>query len=215
MLFEKNARIVFMGDSITDSGRNYDAKPAGWSSWGDGYVSLINGYTTAFLPDKELMIVNRGINGHRINDLQDRWQKDVMDFKADYVTVKIGVNDVYGNFGGAFNHDDRIVNVETYERIYRELIEQTLPTVKGMILLSPFLVESNMHDPIRRMVDEYRSVVEKLAKEYNLPYGDVQAEIDEFLKVQPGLELSYDRVHPVLAGHVLIAKTWLKAVGIK
>jgi len=53
MIVDKKDRLLFMGDSITDSNRNYQAIPAGWSSWGDGYVHLINAYTTALLPQME------------------------------------------------------------------------------------------------------------------------------------------------------------------
>lgn len=34
MIVDKKDRLLFMGDSITDSNRNYQAIPAGWSSWG-------------------------------------------------------------------------------------------------------------------------------------------------------------------------------------
>lgn len=213
MLFEKNDRIIFIGDSITDSGRNYDAKPATWSSWGDGYVNVINGYTTALLPEKQLMIVNKGISGDTILDLQRRFEQDVLDFKPDFVTIKIGVNDVWRHFDGVFCQDE-MVSVEQFEEVYRTLIEQTLLHVKGIILLSPFMVEANTEDPMRKMVDKYRNVVEKLASEFDLPYGNIQEKIDEYLKHQSSYVLSSDRVHPSLAGHMIIAKTWMETTGI-
>lgn len=213
MLLEKNNRILFMGDSITDCGRNYDAKPATHSSWGEGYVNVINAYTTALLPDKQLMIVNRGISGDTVLDLQKRWEKDVLEFKPDFVTIKIGVNDVWRHFDGVFCQDE-MISVEQFEEVYRTLIEQTLPYVKGIILLSPFMVEANTEDPMRKMVDKYRSVVEKLATEFDLPYGDIQERIDKYLKYQSSYVLSSDRVHPSLAGHMIIAKVWLEVVKI-
>ncbi len=213
MLFERKDRLLFIGDSITDSNRNYDAMPAGWSSWGDGYVNLLNAYTTALLPEQELMIVNRGNSGDTIVDLEARWQADALGFGADWVTVMIGVNDVWRHFDGRFAQVP-LVSEAVFEATYRRLIEETLPTVKGMILLSPFMAESNLADPMRQHVDAFRMIIEKVAKEYGLLYGNVQNKIDEFLRHQSSYVLSSDRVHPSLVGHLLIAQTWLEAVGI-
>lgn len=214
MLFEKKDRLLFMGDSITDSGRNYDAMPAGWSSWGDGYVNLLNAYTTALLPETELMVVNRGVSGNTVVDMAARWQTDALDFQADWITIMIGVNDVWRHYDGTF---PQVVQVDAgqFEQVYRELIEVTLPKVKGIILLSPFMVEGRLDDPMRQQVDQYRAIVEKLAADYQLPYGNVQAKVDEFLQHQSSYVLSSDRVHPSLAGHLLIAQAWLEATGIK
>ena len=214
MLFEKNDRILFMGDSITDCNRNYQAVPAGWSSWGDGYVNLINAYTTALLPEKELMIANRGVSGDTIIKLKERWQKDVLEFHPDWVTIMIGVNDVWRHYDGVFCQEE-MVDLQTFEAVYRQLIEQTLPHVKGIILLSPFMIEARTNDPFRQEVDQYRLVAKKLAKEFNLTYGNVQEKFDEFLAHQSSYVLAPDRVHPSLAGHLLIAKTWLEAAEIK
>lgn len=214
MLFEKKDRLLFMGDSITDSGRNYDAMPAGWSSWGDGYVNLLNAYTTALLPETELMVVNRGVSGNTVVDMAARWQTDALDFQADWITIMIGVNDVWRHYDGTF---PQVVQVDAgqFEQVYRELIEVTLPKVKGIILLSPFMVEGRLDDPMRQQVDQYRAIVEKLAADYQLPYGNVQAKVDEFLQHQSSYVLSSDRVHPSLAGHLLITQAWLEATGIK
>ena len=213
MLIDKNDRLLFVGDSITDSNRNYEAIPAGWSSWGDGYVHLINAYTTALLPQEEWMVVNRGVSGDTVLDLKKRWQRDVLDFRADWVTIMIGVNDVWRHFDGTFAQT-KLVSLERFEQELRGLITQTLPSVKGMILLSPFMVEQNEKDPVREMLGHYQEVVARLAETFDLPYGNVQEKFDTFLRYQSSYVLSSDRVHPSLAGHLLIAKTWLETMGI-
>lgn len=212
MDIKKKSRIVFMGDSITDSNRNRQAIPAGWSSWGDGYVNLINAYTTAYLPMNELMIVNKGISGDTITDIQKRWEKDVIDFKADWVTLMIGINDVWRHFDGTFCQES-LIDLEKFECTYREIIERSLNNGIQMILLSPFMVEQNQEDPMRKMVDSYRSVVKKLADDYQLIYGDIQSEIDCFLQYQSSYVLSNDRVHVSLAGHYIISQNWLNITG--
>ena len=94
------------------------------------------------------------------------------------------------------------------------MIEQTLSNVKGMILLSPFMVEANKEDPLRKMLANYQQVLAKVAQEYGILLGDTQEKFDDFLLYQSSYVLSSDRVHPSTAGHVLIAKTWLETVGI-
>lgn len=213
MIVDKKDRLLFMGDSITDSNRNYQAIPAGWSSWGDGYVHLINAYTTALLPQMELMIVNRGISGDTVVDLKKRWKDDVLAFQPDWVTIMIGVNDVWRHFDGTFAQTE-LVEIERFESELRDLIAQTLPSVKGMILLTPFMVEANKEDPLREMLTNYQHVLAKVAQEYGILLGDTQEKFDDFLLYQSSYVLSSDRVHPSTAGHVLIAKTWLETVGI-
>ncbi|WP_291291366.1 SGNH/GDSL hydrolase family protein [Enterococcus sp.] len=214
MLTTKKDRLLFVGDSITDSNRNREAIPAGWGSWGEGYVNLINAYTTGLLPEQEFMVVNRGNSGDTILELEQRWQTDVLEFQPDWVTIMIGINDVWRHFDGIFCQAP-LVDVSQFEIVYRSLLERTLPHVKGIILLAPFMVEQNQQDPMRCYLAKYQEVVQRLAQEYQLPYGDVQQEIDRFLTQQSSYVLSSDRVHPSLAGHVLIAKTWLETVESK
>ncbi|OJG72381.1 hypothetical protein RV11_GL002963 [Enterococcus phoeniculicola] len=208
MIFSKNDRIIFVGDSITDSNREYAAPPAKWASWGEGYVNVINGYTTAFHPAKELMIINKGISGNRIVDLPNRWQEDVLDLAPDWVVIMIGINDVWRHFDGTFCQDEQVTETVFFET-YRTLVKDTLPAVKGMILLSAFMVEKNLEDTMRKKVEVYNQLTRQVAEEFSIRFVDVQAYFDEFLKHQSSYVLSSDRVHPSLAGHLLIAKAFL------
>ena len=206
---KKKARLLFVGDSITDSNRNREAILGGWSSFGDGYVSLINAYTTAKLPEKELMVINKGNSGDTIVDLKTRWQEDVLALNPDVVTIKIGINDIWRQFDAVFYQED-FVTIERYEAIYRELIEQTLKEKIQVVLIAPFMVEPNIQDAMRQMVEAYKKVVQALAQEYQLVYCDAQGGIDQFLQYQSSYVLSNDRVHVTSAGHLLIAEEWLK-----
>lgn len=212
MIFEKNDRVIFFGDSITDSNRRYDMLPAHWASWGEGYVNLLNAYTTALCPQEELMIVNLGVSGDTVVELNKRTQ-DVLDLRADWVTIMIGVNDVWRHFDGTYCQDP-LVDLATFESEYRQVLAKLQPHVKGIIILGAFMVEKNLDDPMRKMLAGYQQVAKKLAEEFSCPYGNPQKEIDRFLEHQSSYVLSSDRVHPSLAGHLLIAKTWLETVGI-
>lgn len=213
MKLTKNDRLVFIGDSITDSNRNYEALPARWSSWGDGYVQVINSYTTAFHPGLELMVINQGISGNRVRDLAARWQTDVLALQPDWVSIMVGVNDVSRHFDGIFYQEDQVAPKE-FEATLSQLVEQTQPKVKGLFLLSAFLLTPEKADPMRQMIDQYNALTKKVAEKYDVVYVDVQSEMDKYMAVQSGYYLSIDRVHPSLAGHLLIAKAWLSAAGL-
>ena len=115
MIFKKNNRILFIGDSITDCNRNYDLAPGVSSSWGEGYVNIINAYTTAFFPEKELMIVNRGISGDTIVKMAARWEKDVFELQPNWVTIMIGINDIWRRFDEVFSQE-RVITLQILEK---------------------------------------------------------------------------------------------------
>ena len=102
---------------------------------------------------------------------------------------------------------------EDFESTYTRLIERTLPTVKGMILMTPYFMEPNKQDPMRARMDEYGAIVRKLAEKYNLTFIDLQAAWDELFKHMHPCNIAWDRIHPNQTGCMYIAKQFLKAVG--
>ena len=105
------------------------------------------------------------------------------------------------------------VPLDEYEAIYRKLIEKTLPTVKGMILMTPYFMEPNRNDPMRARMDEYGAVVRKLAEEYKLVFVDLQAGWDRLFEHMHPCNIAWDRIHPNQTGCMYIAKQFLKAIG--
>ncbi|WP_370622056.1 hypothetical protein [Bacillus sp. JCM 19034] len=73
MELKENTRILLIGDSITDAGRKEDVDALGW-----GYVRLIHDYLLLSCQDKSVEVINRGVGGDRIIDLEKRWQEDVL-----------------------------------------------------------------------------------------------------------------------------------------
>src|SRR5687767_12058874 len=94
MIFEQGQRIVFIGDSITDCGRRDAFAPDG-----NGYFSLVRAFVTARYPDLGLTWENRGIGGDTTRHLVARWEQDVVALKPDWLSVKIGINDVWRKYG--------------------------------------------------------------------------------------------------------------------
>ena len=201
--------ILFIGDSITDCGRAY---PVGIEAGlGDGYVSFINSLLTAWYPERCLKVLNTGISGNRIIDLEARWQQDVLNLAPDWLSVMIGINDVWRQFDSQF--DTNQVSLELYEKTYRKLLEQTRPALKGLVLMTPYFLESNLSDPMRKLMDMYSKAVERIAGEFDAVFVNVQAAFDSFLKHKPTQSLCWDRVHPNKTGHLIIATSFLTAIG--
>lgn len=213
MILRKNARVVFAGDSVTDWGRDYQARPAGAGSFGNGYVNLINAFLTVDYPERQIFVANRGFSGDTIVEMSKRWNDEVLQLNPDYVSVMIGANDVWHFFDSTFLQLPVLDDVQEYTQIYEELIRKTEATGAKMILMSPFMFELNTEDPMRKMMDRYRESVQKLSAEHNLVFVDVQKAVDCFLHYQSSYILSNDRVHPNFQGHMLVAQAWLNAVG--
>ncbi len=212
MLFEKNDTVLFIGDSISDYER---ARPVGeglFNAWGHSYVACAGALLSCMYPELRLRVVNMGIGGNQIRDLRDRWQSDVMDLHPDWVSVLIGINDVWRQFDCP-QIPETHVSPEEYEESYEKLIQETLPTVKGMILMTPYYMEPNTADPMRKRMDEYGAIVKKLAEKYRLTFVDLQQGWDRLFQHMHSTNIAWDRVHPNQTGCMYIAKQFLSAVG--
>lgn len=212
MLFEKGDKVLFIGDSISDYNR---ARPVGegrFEALGTSYVSDIAAQLTCTRPEMCIRIVNMGISGNRVRDLKARWQPDVLDLNPDWVSVLIGINDVWRQFDTPLQAEEHVYP-EEYEATYEEIIRDTLPRVKGMILMTPYFMEPNQSDPMRAQMDVYGGIVKKLAHKYGQTLVDLQPAWDALFGHMHPCNIAWDRIHPNHAGHVLIANQFLQAVG--
>lgn len=211
MQIQNGSKLVMIGDSITDCNR---AKPIGeglFEAYGIGYVNLVNGMLTGFYPEKRIRVVNMGTSGNTVRDLKARWQTDVLDLKPDWLSIMIGINDVWRQF------DSRLINewqvpLEEYEKTLDELVRTTKPLLQGLVMMTPYYIEHNKADAMRKTMDQYGAVVKQLAARYDAIFVDTQSAFDEALKILHPNGLAWDRVHPGVAGHMIIARAFLKAV---
>ena len=211
MNLDNGQTLLFTGDSITDCGRGHPIGKGG--GLGDGYVAMVDSLLSAWYPERVIRVLNSGISGNRVIDLERRWQTDVLDHQPDWVAIMIGVNDVWRQFDNITDPDQ--VDVRRYESTYRKLLEQTRPRVKGLVLMTPFFLETNRSDPMRARVDEYSVVVEGLASEYDAVFANVQAAFDRYLEHRPTQTLCGDRVHVNKTGHLIIARAFLTAMQVE
>jgi lysophospholipase L1-like esterase len=203
--------LLFIGDSITDCGREY---PVGeGEGLGCGYVQFFRNILLANYPELKVRILNTGIGGNQVTDLEARWQQDVIDLEPDRLAVMIGVNDVWVQFGNGSPPPD--AGTALFESTYRKLIERVRPALKGLVIITPFFLETNRDEPMRAMIDKYIAVCRKLADEYDAVFADVQATFDRYMEHNHSYVPALDRVHPYPVGHFIIARSILNALGFE
>ena len=109
----------------------------------------------------------------------------------------------------------RAVVKQVFLRIYRELLEwtkSTLPAIK-FVLHEPYVLEFGaVGDDWLAEIDARRKVVRKLAKDFDAVLIPTQDILNKAAKRVSKEYWLADGVHPLLAGHQLIADAWLKAV---
>jgi lysophospholipase L1-like esterase len=211
MKIPANSTLLMTGDSITDWGR---ARPVGEAVGGDlgnGYVALVHAMLSATCPQRQIRIRNTGISGNTVRDLAARWQSDVLDLKPDWLSIMIGINDVWRQFDAPL-HTERHVPLDEYASILEQLVRTTRPQLKGLVQMTPYFIEPNRAEPMRAMMDRYGEVVRQLARQYQAIFVDTQAAFEYVLTEVHPMALASDRVHPTLAGHLILARAFLKAL---
>lgn len=201
--------ILFQGDSITDCSRG--------NGLGDGYAMLASAQLGLENPG-EYTFYNRGISGNRIVDVYARIKADIINLKPDYMSILIGVNDVWHEFSG-----NNGVSEDKFEKIYCMIIEEireALPDVK-IVILEPFCLRECATENTEEYPDKWNIFNEevqkraekakKVAEKYNLPFIPLQHKFDEAAKLAPNSYWLEDGVHPTPAGHELIKREWINA----
>lgn len=212
MLIAARSKLLFIGDSITDAGRNRPVAEGLFDPLGKGYVTQVAALLGAAYPDRPVRVVNTGCSGHTVRDLKGRWQGDVLDLKPDWLSIMIGTNDVWRQFDSPL-FPEIAVQPEEYEATLDALVGTTKPLLKGLVLMTPFFAEPNLGDAMRARMDQYGKIVLAVAKKHGVIGVDTQAAFDRALKHQHSSNLSWDRVHPNLIGHMILARAFLDAVG--
>lgn len=210
---EKGATILFQGDSITDAKRDRKILNSNdRTALGLGYPFLLASALLADHPEMDLNIYNRGISGHKVPDLAARWQSDTVDLKPRVLSILVGVNDIWHKLNGKYDG-----TVADYETGYRALLEQTLEQIPNVqiIVCEPFVLRCGaVDDRWFPEFDSRRAVARKLAQEFNLTLVGFQEMFDRAVKAAPAEYWAADGVHPTLAGHALMAKTWREVTGL-
>ncbi|MFC1453713.1 SGNH/GDSL hydrolase family protein [Verrucomicrobiota bacterium] len=198
-------KVLFIGDSITDCGRRNEAPPLGV-----GYVKLFADFLIACEPSKKIEIINKGIGGDNSVGLLNRWTDDVLRHKPDWLSIKIGINDLHSYFRDSVNG----ISPEKYEDAYHKFLKRTrevLPRCK-IILIQPFyLSRESSKDSMRRSVlkilPRYLKIVEQMSKQYKTRLIKTHDMFQHILKYYEPDVFCNEPVHPNVTGHIAIASS--------
>lgn len=204
--------ILFQGDSITDCGRKADFG----RNLGHGYATLVGAALGAAEP-YQYRIVNRGIGGNRIVDLYARMKVDMINLKPDYMSILIGINDVWHELDSKNG-----VDAAKFEMVYDLMVSElkaALPDLKIMIL-EPFVLPGSgtTSEETPERYPEFRSetllraqAAKRIAEKHGLVFVPLQEVFDKANADAPTPDYwLVDGVHPTAAGHELIKQAWLK-----
>lgn len=209
MIFQNNDRIVFAGDSVTDMGSTNPIGEGLCENVGRGYVRLVESFLSAYYPEILTRVTNAGISGNTSRDLLARFDRDVVSLNPDWVSICIGINDVWRQFDCPAIPDGHVMP-EEYRNNVEEMILKVKDKVKGIFILSPYYIESNHDDFMRKRMNEYVEISKELAEKHGCRFVDFQKVFEDYCKIRHSAYLAWDRVHPNQVGSMLMAKAFLE-----
>lgn len=197
-------QILFIGDSITDSGKNEDPEQIG-----TGYVRILHDYLKITCPAEQLTIINQGISGNRITDLASRWERDVISLNPDIVSVSIGINDVWRQLD---RKEMEQVYPEQFVQVYRDLLSEVkAKTHAEIILMEPTVIEEDIQSEGNTKLIPYVDIIHKLGKEFQAIVVPTHKKFMDYLQAANEYKLTTDGVHMNSTGNMLMAVSWLEA----
>lgn len=201
---KKGERIVLLGDSITQGGGG-----------ANGYVTLLKKAMDEKHKELGIEVINAGISGNKVPDLQRRLQKDVLDKKPTLVVIYIGINDVWhGQSDPA-----KGTTPEKFEAGLKDIIGKIKETGSRVVLCTPSVIGEKMGNAnsLDAKLNEYADLSRKIAKEQQLPLCDLRKAFIDYLQSNNSQNksqgiLTGDSVHLNDAGNKLVAETILKVI---
>lgn len=172
-------RLITLGDSIT-YGYPYD-KDKSWVS---------------FVQDnlKEIEILNKGISGDTLEDMNNRLKEDVLKNNPDYVVLMGGINDVLQGYT-----DEEIKS--SFKEIARRVNEE-----KKIIIILPTVID--MSDMEARLKDIRSWLIDFCEAEGIFLINLNSCLLDDKRRIKQNLFV--DEIHPNIAGYKEIGKLALE-----
>lgn len=209
MIFKNYDRIVFAGDSVTDMGSKQPIGEGLFDDVGRSYVRVVENMLAVYYPEVFLRITNSGVSGNTSRDLLARFDSDVVALKPDWVSVCIGINDVWRQFDSPAICEWAVLP-EEYEANVEKMIINIKNKVKGVFILSPYIIEPNSDDMMRKRMNEYVEICRRLSEKHDCIFVDFQKMYENYCKIRHSSYIAWDRIHPNQIGATLMAKEFLK-----
>lgn len=208
MEIKLNDTIAFLGDSITEWGRDL-ANPR---SLGEGYVSkLVNELEKRHKTERTYY--NFGKRGYQVNDVLAVIPQ-VKAVRPDVIILLVGVNDVWHYM----NHKDHSLNDEKrrFKQAYRKLIEELLAMTDRLLILEPFLFIAPLQRlNWRELLDANIQSIRQIAYQNEVEYVALDGRMMEANFKYQASQLSKDGVHPEAVAQYLMVEQVKKYLEIK
>lgn len=207
-LFPAGSKVAFIGNSITNNGEFYN--------------DLWMYYATRF-PVEKIRFFNCGISGDVTSGILKRMDKDVLVHQPTHAVMMIGMNDVKRDLYGksAVNGALKQKALTDYNKNTDSAVNILKQRVGNVILLQPSIYDQTavmetenlfgVNDALQQCARQMYSLSEK----YHTGLVDFQTILlrinkEEQLKNPAFTIISKDRVHPMSAGHFVMAYQFLK-----
>lgn len=191
--------FLLVGDSITDCGRRDQFAPLG-----EGYVAYFVDIVTSYHPERRIGWINKGIGGNTVVDLKGRWTDDVLRHEPDWLSVKIGINDLHRTLGGEAPVPPELF-AETYDGILSRVPEGT-----RLVLIDPFYISTDhsgagLRGKVLDLLPKYLEAVDSMAGKYNALHVKTHDMFRKHLERREADHFCGEPVHPNRTGHMMIA----------
>ena len=200
VIIRRKSKIVFIGDSITDSWFNFRMHRS--IKGRKTYALQLKKRLKSYSGDIDVQI--KGIASNRTYHVYDRLTKDCINLKPDVIVMLIGVNDAWENYVPEDYPPLKRRTEPHIREIYRRIKEE-LPGTQVLYLM-PFMVDAVPEKlPFHKKLDEYREMLRTIAEENGAAVLDLQKVIYKAQETNEPEKLAIDGIHPTCFGHGVIA----------
>ena len=206
-ILEKGDRLAIIGDSITEQKM---------------YSRMIETYLTVCVPQYEVTCRQFGWGGERADGFRGRMENDCLRFKPTIATSCYGMNDhryePYKDEHGNLYRESQTDIVRAFKKINCKFIIGSAGKV-GFVPFWQKLPGATL-DALNQCLCQFRNICVEIANQEDVYYADVFVNM---LKAEYKARTTYntdyklcgdDGIHPDWAGHVVMAYSFLKAMGL-
>jgi len=199
-LLEQNQTLVCLGDSITQAA--------------DGYVSVMAALVGARYPERGIQIINAGVGGHKAPDMRMRLRGDVIAHQPDWVTINVGINDVWH---GLDSRGTGGVPLDAYEADVDAMVTTLQQETRAQIVLvTPTVIGEDVDAEANKILTIYVAAMQGVARRRGTLLAPTHADFLVTLRAgqaaNPAFRLTTDGVHLNAVGNARMALTILETL---
>ena len=206
--FPNHARVCFVGDSITHRGL---------------FMKHVLAYYREQFPELKVEFYNCGIAGGNLGNTIGVFEEDISIYDPTHIVLMIGVNDSrrtrLEDPKGEERYGKLLTAYENYKKNMESFYQLTQERGIELILCTPMPYaedqDTDEFPPLPggyALMQGYAEFVRNFAREKGLTLCDYHAEVSTYMQTET--LYAPDRVHPTSRGQALMAKVFLKTLGM-